>query len=89
MMNEFTSVSFKDHPAISSEYVKFLVSDTGFEKVERIEKLLRELKEISRNVEKIAQEANKSSNTMGNKAKEAYELMANLSKRMVKVGAKV
>jgi hypothetical protein len=41
MMDEFVRHKFKDHPAISAEYIKFLAVNSGHETVETIEKSIK------------------------------------------------
>ena len=40
-MAEFVHHKFKDHPAISAEYIKFLAVNSGHETVESIEKSIK------------------------------------------------
>ncbi len=45
VMQEYLDLEFKDHPAIASEYVKFLATNSGFEAVATIETKLNGLLE--------------------------------------------
>jgi hypothetical protein len=43
-MTGYFDASFENHPAISAEYVKFFATNSGFDKVERMDGMLKEMK---------------------------------------------
>jgi hypothetical protein len=47
-MAAFENANFEDHPSISSEYVKFLAMNSGFEALEVVSNKMKGLKPRSR-----------------------------------------
>ena len=80
-MQEFMDAGIKDHPAISSEYVKFLAANTGFEKVNSLEKRVTEL-------DKTWKEQCKTYTTANNKVVEVQKVVSDLVKRLTKIESK-
>jgi hypothetical protein len=80
--------NFKNDPLVSSELVKFLAVNTGFES---LEKLIREVAELKDKVivsSKAVAVAEKSASTASNKADENKKLIDVLLKRVTKLESK-
>lgn len=81
-MNQFKSQGFKDHPAIASEYVKFLATNTGIESLERLITRVATIEDQVKEIAKSVKAATTSSTTASNKADEAKKTIAALEKRI-------
>jgi hypothetical protein len=67
-MAEFTERNFRDHSSISSEYVKFLASNSGFESVAVLDKrtagMQAELKEVNTSLKTATKKADTAANVV-------------------------
>jgi hypothetical protein len=63
IMQQFKSHAFKDHPAIASEYVKFLVTNTGIDSLERLVKRVDGFDEQIKELQKAVKAATTASTT--------------------------
>ena len=45
VMSTYIDYNFENHPAISTEYVKFLATNSGYDKVEKIEAVVIAMKD--------------------------------------------
>ena len=43
VMSSYLKANFKDHPSLSSEYVKFLASNTGLNQVEKLSSKVKDI----------------------------------------------
>jgi hypothetical protein len=82
IMHQFKTQSFKDHPAIASEYVKFLVTNTGIDSLERLIKRVDTFDESIKELQKLVKAATTAATTASNKADEVKKFNADLSKRV-------
>ena len=83
IMNQFKAHAFKDHPAIASEYVKFLVTNTGIESLEKLVTKMSSIEEKINEMAKGVKAAITSSTTASNKADEMKKSMTDLLRRVV------
>jgi hypothetical protein len=82
IMDQFKAQSFKDHPAIASEYVKFLVTNTGIESVERLIKRVDAFEEQLKELSKTVKAASAASTTASNKADEVKKSNTEILRRL-------
>ena len=80
VMNEFVTMDFKNHPAMSSEYVKFLATNSGMELIEAIDGKLKTMKEEVRDLKQAAQSATKAATSAANKADDVSKKLAQLQR---------
>ncbi|KAI2495228.1 hypothetical protein MHU86_19282 [Fragilaria crotonensis] len=88
IMATYLEVNFENHPAISAEYVKFLATNSGFDKVDRLETTVAALKV---QVEKAASESAKARSIADGSASAASagtRAVADLTKRVTKLESK-
>ena len=85
IMTTYMEFNFENHPAISAEYVKFLATNSGFDKVERLEGVVSGLKT---QVDKAGSEATKARTIADGAASAgsaAAKAVAELAKRVGKL----
>ena len=87
-MSSFRRLGYKNHPAISSELVKFLAINTGFEAIEQAVLHVATLSAEMVEVKKLVAAATKSSISAANKADETKKLVDGLQKRVAKLESK-
>ena len=75
-MKEYLKVGIKNHPSISSEYVRFLIQKSAVGKVEKLSKENEALRTRLTEVESLAREAKRKGETALNRADEAKKLCA-------------
>ena len=75
-MKEYIRIGIKNHPSISSEYVRFLIQKASLGRVARLEKENQALREQLKEVESVAREAKRKGETALNRADEAKKLAA-------------
>jgi hypothetical protein len=81
-MDEFFNANISDHPSVSSEYVKFLASNSGFEQVDKLETQVTKLqKDLTKALEDNA--------TVRRKADSATNLVDTLQRKVNAMEAKV
>ena len=80
VMNEFVSMDFKNHPAMSSEYVKFLATNSGMELIEAIDRKLKTMKEEIRELKQAAQSATNAATSAANKADDVSKKLIQLQR---------
>lgn len=88
IMATYLEVNFENHPAISAEYVKFLATNSGFDKVDRLETTVAALKV---QVEKATSESAKARSIADGSASAASagtRAVADLTKRVTKLESK-
>ena len=73
-MREYLRVGFKNHPSISSEYVRFLIQNASVGKVDRLETQLNSLKDRVQTIDDVARSALRKGETALNRADEAKKL---------------
>ena len=73
-MKEYLKVGFKNHPSISSEYVRFLIQHASIGRVERLEAQNTSLKDRVQAVDELARAAMRKGETALNRAEEAKKL---------------
>ena len=82
VMDEFSKFEFKDHPAIASEYVKFLATNSGFETVSALESKMDGLKKEVDSVKKAASSAANAADTAKATASEAKKVADKCLKKL-------
>ena len=75
-MKEYLRVGIKNHPSISSEYVRFLIQNSGVGKVAKLQSENAILRSKLTEVETIARDAKRKGETALNRADEAKKLCA-------------
>ena len=73
-MREYLKVGFKNHPSISSEYVRFLIQKASVGRVEKLETQCASLRDRVQGVEETARSALRKGETALNRADEAKKL---------------
>ena len=79
-MNEFAGMDFKNHPAMSSEYVKFLATNSGMELIEAIDGKLKNMKEEIWELKQASQNATKAATSAANKADDVSKKLTQLQR---------
>jgi hypothetical protein len=82
IMNQFKAQAFKDHPAIASEYVKFLVTNTGIDSLERLFKRVDTFDEQIKEIQKGVKAATTAATTASNKVDELKKSNTELARRI-------
>ena len=84
-MTEFEDQNFEDHPAISSEYIKFMATNSGFDMIASLEKdvssLKAEVKEADRRLTTCTKKADSASTTADTNRKSIGELIKRVDKK--------
>ena len=78
----YLDFNFENHPAISSEFIKFLATNSGFEKVERLEETVCGLKTAMTGALADAKEASKKSDTASTKCGDMNSAITALTRRV-------
>ena len=73
-MKEYLRVGFKNHPSVSSEYVRFLIQNTSVGRVEKLETKFASLKDRTQSVNEVARSAFRKGETALNRADEAKKI---------------
>ena len=73
-MKEYLKVGFKNHPSVSSEYVRFLIQNASVGRVERLETQFASLKDRTQSVDEVARSALRKGETAPNRADEAKKI---------------
>ena len=74
VMREYMKHGIENHPSIASEYVRFLVANSGLAKMEKIEKRMLALEKENEQLKKDVAHADKAAKTAANKADETKVL---------------
>lgn len=82
VMNSYIESNFENHPVVSAEYVKFLATNSGFDKVEKLESQLSSMSE------KLAKALDESKKAVA-KADAASAKCAELGREMAAMAKKV
>ena len=89
VMATYVEHQFENHPAISTEYVKFLATNSGFEKVEKLSvqvtSLSDKLARSSDDVKKALAKADTASTKNAELSREMTEMKARLKKLEAKI----
>jgi hypothetical protein len=85
IMATYMDVNFENHPAISAEYVKFLATNSGFEKVERLETTLASVKLLAEKASSDAAKAKSVADGSASAASSGTKALAELVKRVGKL----
>jgi aminopeptidase C len=81
-MDEFLNENISDHPSVSSEYVKFLASNSGFEQVDKLDTQVTKLqKDLAKALEDNA--------TVWRKADSGMNLVDTFQRKVNAMEAKV
>ena len=78
-MKTYLDHHFENHPAVSAEYVKFLATNSGFDKVEKMELVISE--KVERAID-AAEKAGKRADTATDKFSAANKELVVLMKRV-------
>ena len=73
-MREYMKIGFKNHPSISSEYVRFLIQNASVGRVIRLENQYGQVKERLQSIDDLAKAAMRKGETALNRAEEAKRL---------------
>ena len=73
-MKEYIRIGIKNHPSISSEYVRFLIQKASLGRVARLENENKLLKDQLKEVEGMAKEAKRKGETAMNRADETKRI---------------
>ena len=71
VMREYMKHGIENHPSIASEYVRFLVANSGLSKMDSMECRLLALEEENKNLKRDVAQADKAAKSAANKAEEA------------------
>jgi hypothetical protein len=83
-MNEFESLNFEDHPAIASEHIKFLATNSGFDSLGVLEKEVAGLKLEAKEASRQAGMAVKKADSGSTSAEVNKKAIAELTRRVDK-----
>ena len=81
----FKSIGFKNLDIVSSELVKFLLTNTGYESIQVLEQKVVSLEAGKKEAEKALKSATSAATTASNKVDECKKLMIALEKRVKKL----
>jgi hypothetical protein len=82
MMSVFKKFKYKNHPCISSEFVKFMASNSGMDSVKKLEVRVKTLESELKEVRDKAKVQAAKADTASNKAEQAIKDLAALTKRV-------
>jgi hypothetical protein len=85
VMARYRRHGYKNDPSISSELVKFLAVNTGFEAIDVLTTKVASMEQTLKEVEKEVKVASKAASTASNKVDESKKLIDLLSKRIAKL----
>ena len=71
VMRDYMRHGIENHPSMASEYVRFLVANSGLSKIERMESRLKALEEDNKILKRDVAQADKAAKSAANKAEEA------------------
>ena len=71
VMREYMKYGLENHPSMASEYVRFLVANSGLSKMDRMEARLKKLEEENKDLKREVAQADKAAKSAANKAEEA------------------
>ena len=89
VMTDYKWLSFKNHPTIATELVKFLAINTSFEAIEKVTTKAAYLELEVVEFKKQLAAANKAASLASNRADECKKQTDGFLKRMLKLGEKV
>ena len=81
-MAEFDDLNFENHPAIASEYIKFLACNSGFDMLETLEKDVANVKAEVRELGSKVKEAVRKSDASSSVSDTNKRGLADLTKRV-------
>jgi hypothetical protein len=84
-MAKYKRNNYKDDPSVSSELVKFLAINTGYEVLEGLSVKVSEMERMVQTMQKDTASATKSAMAAGNKADAVQKLCDALIKRVAKL----
>ncbi len=88
-MAEYLTMKFKNHPSISSEYVKFLASNSGIEAVGQLTDELKRIgTEVKEAVGKISSATKQGLTACNNKVNAVKTKLVAMERRLVKLESK-
>jgi hypothetical protein len=82
MMSVFKKFKYKDHPCISSEFVKFMASNSGMDSVKKLEVRVKTLESELKEARDKAKVQSSKADTASNKAEQAVKDLTALTKRV-------
>ena len=71
VMREYMKHGIENHPSMASEYVRFLVANSGLSKIDKMEARLLALEEENKTLKRDVAQADKAAKSAANKAEEA------------------
>lgn len=83
VMAAYVEQNFENHPAISAEYVKFLATNSGSERVEKLEALVKSMKETVTKVTDAGEKAKTKAELATDKVSALNKEMESLKKRVL------
>jgi hypothetical protein len=81
-MATFENANFEDHPSISSEYVKFLAMNSGFEALEIVSGKLKTLQDQAKDLQSSVKQADKKAENAVSYCETNKKALGALEKRM-------
>ena len=78
----YLDYNFENHPAISSEFIKFLATNSGFEKVEELEATVAGMRTSVADAAATARHASTKSDTASTRCGELTALVTTLTRRV-------
>ena len=89
MASTYVEHQFENHPAISTEYMKFLATNSGFEKVEKMSVQMTALSDKPLRSSKDVKKALAKADTVSTKNAELLREMTEMKARLKKLEAKI
>ena len=81
-MSGYVAHKFENHPSVSTEYVKFLATNSGSEKVVKLTEALETVKSKAISASDEAKAATKKADVAGAKIADLMKEVANLSQKV-------
>jgi hypothetical protein len=81
-VSDFKKYKFKNHPCISSEFVKFMASNSGMDSIEKLEDRVKSLESDLKEARDKVKVASVKADTASNKADQSTKDLVALTKRV-------
>jgi hypothetical protein len=82
VMSDFKKYKFKNHPCISSEFVKFMASNSGMDSIKKLEDRVKSLESDLKEALNKVKVASVKADTASNKADQSTRDLVALAKRV-------
>jgi phage shock protein A len=87
-MAGYKNKAFKNDPSVSSEYVKFLIMNTGMDLVDQLVKRTKVLEEQVKSITKVATTSESKASSLSNSMSAAQKTIDALTKRVASLESK-